>query len=119
MPRFWYQKQQSLIIFIRALVSSFHLGMVRIRITGQPRDFEWLDGTNVGDTYYNFADGEPDNNQGDENCGVFYTSTGLWKSEQCTERPYVCQRGGLNHTAFFQTKSCAKQNHLFLYGSSS
>ena len=119
MPRFWYQKQQRLIIFMRDLVSSFHLGMQRVGYSLQPSSFVWLDGTNVGDTYYNFADGEPDNYQGNEDCGVFYTSTGLWRSEQCTTRPYVCQRGGLIHTAFFQTKSCSKQNHFVLYGSPS
>ena len=74
------------------LVSSFHLGMELVGFEYNC-EFSWLDETNVGDTYSNFADGEPNNFNVPENCGVFYTSTGLWKSEQCTARPHVCQRG--------------------------
>ena len=81
------------------LVSSFHLGMERVGFEYN-REFSWLDGANVGDTYNNFADGEPNNFNVPESCevfytstGLFYTSTGFWKSEQCTARPYVCQRG--------------------------
>ena len=66
--------------------------MKRVGYNLRPSSFDWLDGTNVGDTYHNFADGEPDNNQGDENCGVFFTSDDLWRGEKCTSRPFVCQR---------------------------
>ena len=57
--------------------------MERVSYTGQPTAFKWLDGTNVRDTYNNFAFGEPNNPQGDEDCGIFFTNTGLWRSEQC------------------------------------
>ena len=60
--------------------------------SGQPKDFDWLNGTNVGDTYSNFAGGEPNNDQTTEDCGVFYTSTKLWSSELCGSQPYVCQK---------------------------
>ena len=67
--------------------------MKRVGYTQQPNAFKLLDGTNVGDTCNNFADGEPDNNQCDEGFEVFYTNTGLWKSELCTtDRHFVCQK---------------------------
>ena len=70
----------------------FYLGMKRVGYAEQPADFDWLDGTSVGDTYNNFADGD-NNNQGQENCGVFYTIDGFWRSELCSlKRCYVCQR---------------------------
>ena len=69
--------------------------MERVSYNGRPNSFEWLNGTNVGDTFNNFAPGEPDNEQSFEDCAAFHTSSGLWRSEQCTARPYVCQRGEL------------------------
>ena len=66
--------------------------MERIEYTWTARDFEWLDGTNVDETYDNFADGEPNNHNNPEGCGVFCTCSGLWKSEKCESRYYVCQR---------------------------
>ena len=66
--------------------------MKRVAYYDQPSGFDWLDGTNVGDTYNNFANGEPDNLQGDEDCGIFFTKTGVWRSEGCESRSYVCQR---------------------------
>ena len=60
--------------------------------SGNPGDFEWLDGTNVGNTYNNFAQGEPNNDPDEQDCGVFFTSDGYWKSELCEARYYVCQR---------------------------
>ena len=47
-----------------------------------PRDFDWFDGTNVSDTYNNFAAKEPNNHLGNEDYGTLYTSAG-WKSELC------------------------------------
>jgi len=56
------------------------------------QDFYWLDETNVEDTYNNFANGEYDNPTGNENCGVFFTIGGQWRSEKCSvNRYYVCQ----------------------------
>ena len=66
--------------------------MERVKNTNQPNSFDWLDGTKVGNTYNNFGENEPDNLYGNENCGVYYTSSGLWKSERCELRYYVCQR---------------------------
>ena len=68
------------------------MGMERVDYSGRPSAFSWLDGTSVGDTYSNFADRELNNEQGQEDCGVFYTSNGLWRSESCESRYYVCQR---------------------------
>ena len=48
-----------------------------------PRDFDWFDGTNVSDTYNNFAAKEPNNHLGNEDYGTLYTSAGVWKSELC------------------------------------
>ena len=71
----------------------FYLGMERVGYAGRPADFEWLDGASVGDTYNNFAAGEPNNYQGKENCGVFFSIDGFWRSELCSlKRRYVCQR---------------------------
>ena len=59
--------------------------------TGSARDFNWLSGTNVGDTYFNFA--ELANNSGFDRCGVFITMDGSWKTERCDDsRHFVCQR---------------------------
>ena len=66
--------------------------MERVDYTGQPNSFDWLDSTNVGKTFSNFADGEPDNSPDLQHCGVFYTICGLWRSEKCTPRPFLCQR---------------------------
>ena len=60
--------------------------------TSQPTAFDWLDGTSVADTFNNFALGEPNNNQPPEECGVFFTNDGFWKSERCESRHYVCQK---------------------------
>ena len=73
-------------------VGSFYLGMERIGFASRSSDFFWLDGTNVGDAYNNFANGEPDNGLGQEICGVFFTNIGLWRSERCETHYYVCQR---------------------------
>ena len=79
-----------IILFIA--VPCFHLGMKRAGYNYK-REFEWLDGTNVGDTYSNFAAGEPNNDPDPQHCGVFFTKTGSWKSEDCgSERFYACQR---------------------------
>ena len=80
------------VIFMFISVSSFLLGMKRVGYSERPKAFDWLDGTNVGNTYNNFAPGEPNNNQGNEDCGVVYTKSGFWRSEQCSARPYICQR---------------------------
>jgi len=68
--------------------------MERSNVFGHPRDFDWLDGTNVGETYSNFIDGEPDNQNGEEDCGVFFIAIdGKWRSQLCSYgRQYVCQR---------------------------
>ena len=68
------------------------MGMKLVAYIDQTSGFEWLDGTNVGDTFNNFADGEPHNYQGDEQCGVLFTSDGLWRSERCESRYYVCKQ---------------------------
>ena len=70
-----------------------YLGMTRVDLTTHPRDFNWLDGTPVENTYNNFPPGEPDNNSGNDGCVVFNTNDGLWRTEQCSPlRHYVCQR---------------------------
>jgi len=70
---------------------SIHTGV------GRPSDFEWLDRTNVGATYSNFAKNEPNFEpvvQGNiANCVVFFIDTGNWKTQLCSDkRYYVCQR---------------------------
>ena len=68
--------------------------MQQIREDGFRQKFEWLDGTNVDNTYSNFALGEPNNHQGNENCGVLsVTQHYLWLSETCESRQfYICQK---------------------------
>ena len=59
--------------------------------SGRTHDFDWLSGTNVGNTYHNFA--ELINNSGFDRCGVFFTMDGSWKTERCgVSRHFVCQR---------------------------
>jgi len=67
--------------------------MKRVGTAEIPKDFEWLDGTGVDETYNNFADGEPDTGGGSNTVGVFVTMDGTWKSDVRIRRiPFVCQR---------------------------
>ena len=65
--------------------------------SGEPKDFNWLDGTSVGDTFYSFNPGEPNlGPSGNENCVLLPTiilGYHLWYTNQChLKTPSACQR---------------------------
>ena len=77
------------------LVSNFFLGARRNEITNRPKSFVWLDGVNVGNTFHNFSNGEPNNADDKEDCVVFFADEGDWRSERCSllkRTAAVCQR---------------------------
>jgi len=73
-----------------------------VSYTGSPRDFNWLDGTNVDNTYNNFADGEPNNEQGSEICGIvtnFISFHSQIKSRNC--KIYLLKQNFSTHKTTF------------------
>jgi len=53
----------------------------------------WRWGTQTSPSNYtNWAGGEPNNEKGDENCGMIFNS-GLWNDGQCAwTHHYICKR---------------------------
>lgn len=52
--------------------------------------FEWEDGSPA--FYLNWATGEPNDANGNEDCGEIYANTGVWNDDDCASaQPYVCE----------------------------
>ena len=75
--------------------------------TSKPKDYEWLDGTNVANCYHDFPDSLTD--QYEKRCGVWYRGKKTWKNEKCDEeRNYVCQQLIGKKTFFYENKLNSK-----------
>ena len=59
-------------------------------------DFKWVDGTSVGETFSEWAPGEPNYPGVDENCAYMYVSGGKegeWNNNPCDQLHHVvCQK---------------------------
>ena len=78
----------------------------------------WVDGSNVAFT--NWAPGEPNDQNGVENCVEFYTRDGQWNDMPCTySRAYVCKKAVgefLSKNIFCKTTiTCPKSALFYLY----
>uniref|UniRef100_A0A8C7DZT9 Macrophage mannose receptor 1 n=1 Tax=Naja naja TaxID=35670 RepID=A0A8C7DZT9_NAJNA len=58
---------------------------------GLDKKFSWMDGTPV--TYEDWAPGEPNFANDDENCVVMYYYSGVWNDINCgSEKSFICER---------------------------